>query len=419
MEKNEELVISVPQKEVDVKMWYESITYEDAKVFIKTNIISAARSFIAIGFYLKYVRDKEQYQEDGHASIWDFAQAEYGISKSTASRYMTTNDRFSKDGNSPVIAEPYKGFGKSQLQEMLSLNEEQLEQVTPQSTVQEIRGMRAPKEIPYFEMEGQMELSDFPEVLPESMQKPFQETTPLSQQSQNFVMDASDLFQEQEAIAISQQPETPQSEIHDENEEESEAALEDKKYAGIVDGEFTEIHEPEPKNWTDLQIAKKELDRVNDLLKDCMSTGIGDEDTHIRAMKIKVCAMASYVCDLEDIENPSPKPEQPELTLLKNNDQRAAFVDAYETWPLWIETKETGERYYRYNLADGTSMVVKVYHAMLFDYNAVEIKWEDRFKEGWGKHEYFLLQEGKFFRDCDTNRSQLIEKLKEIQKKGK
>lgn len=114
---------------------------------------------------------------------------------------------------------------------------------------------------------------------------------------------------------------------------------------------------------------------------------------------------------------PEPEPVKPELPVLKNNDQRAAFVDAYETWPLWIETEETGERYYRYDLTDGTSMVVKVYHAMLFDYNAARS--QDRYREGYGRHEYYLLQEGKFFRNCEANRSYLIEKLKEIQKKGK
>lgn len=135
-------------------------------------------------------------------------------------------------------------------------------------------------------------------------------------------------------------------------------------------------------------------------------------------MKIKVAALASLVCDLDDIENPLPKAEQPELPMLRNNDQRAAFVDAYETWPLWIETVETGERYYRYDLADGTSMVVKVYHAMLYDYRRTDLPWEERYTEGYGMHEYYLLQPGKFFRDCGANRSALIEKLKEIQKKG-
>lgn len=62
----------------------------------------------------------------------------------------------------------YKDFEKSKLQEMLSLTDEQLEQVTPEMKVQEIRAMRQPKEIPYFELEGQLDFeTDFPEVFPE------------------------------------------------------------------------------------------------------------------------------------------------------------------------------------------------------------------------------------------------------------
>ena len=124
------------------------------------------------------------------------------------------------------------------------------------------------------------------------------------------------------------------------------------------------------------------------------------------------------VCDLELIENPPRKQEQPELPLLKNNEQRAAFIDAFETWPLWIETEQTGERYYRYDLEDGTSMVVKVYHARIFDGYASG-SYEARYHDGYGRHEYYLLRDGKFFRDCETNRSALIEKLKEIQKMKK
>lgn len=149
--------------------WYKNVSYDDAKIFIRTNIESAARSFIAIGYYLKLIRDGELYREEGHENIWDFAMAEYGISKSTASRYMSMNDRFSLDGNSPIVDQKYKDFEKSKLQEMLSLTDEQLEQVTPEMRVQEIRAMRQPKEIPYFELEGQMDLeTDFPEIMPEA-----------------------------------------------------------------------------------------------------------------------------------------------------------------------------------------------------------------------------------------------------------
>ena len=188
----------------------------------------------------------------------------------------------------------------------------------------------------------------------------------------------------------------------------------------VIDGEFTEIPETEEdirdpeEPLTELQIAQDELERAKKLLNDGLKCDVDENDIHIRRLKIKVCALASYVCDLDDIVNP-PKPEQPELPLLKNNDQRAAFVDAYETWPLWIETKQTGERYYRYDLEDGTSMVVKVYHARIFDGYAPG-SYEAKYHDGYGRHEYYLLRDGKFFRDCDTNRSLLIEKLKEIQK---
>ena len=182
----------------------------------------------------------------------------------------------------------------------------------------------------------------------------------------------------------------------------------------VIDGEFTEIQNPE-EPMTELQIAQDELERAKKLLNDGLKCDVDENDIHIRRLKIKVCALVSYVCDLDDIVNLPPKPEQPELPVLKNNDQRSAFVDAYETWPLWIETKQTGERYYRYDLEDGTSMVVKVYHARIFDGYAPG-SYEAQYHDGYGRHEYYLLRDGKFFRDCEANRGLLIEKLKEIQK---
>ena len=183
--------------------WYLNVNLNDAKSFIRANITSAARSFIAIGYYLKHIRDNEFFREDGHESIWDFAQKEFGISKSTASRYMTMNDRFSKDGNSPLVDDRYKDFEKSKLQEMLSLTDEQLEQVTPDMKVQQIREMKKPKEVPYFPMEGQMEFElDFPEIMPDPEPE-------IPEEPQVFDMDVSDMIvgNISEPVAISQQPE--------------------------------------------------------------------------------------------------------------------------------------------------------------------------------------------------------------------
>lgn len=211
-------------KKTESPRWYEGhISLEDAKTFIKANIATAARSFIAIGFYLKCVRDRELFLEENHPDVWEFARAEYGISKSTASRYMSMNDRFSENGNSPNVREEYRSYGKGQLQEMLYLEDDQLEQVTPQHRVEDIRNMRKPKEVPYIELPGQMEIEiDFPEYMPDPP------ASPIISQKQTFEMSVEDMLAasgQTEGIAISQQVEAA-----DEMESQERAAHVKEQY---------------------------------------------------------------------------------------------------------------------------------------------------------------------------------------------
>ena len=176
----------------------------------------------------------------------------------------------------------------------------------------------------------------------------------------------------------------------------------------------TEASTNEAKERTDIELLRELLERKKQLLSKCLrAPGIDKSDEHIRMQKLEVGALASMLCELEDLEEKKDRPKQPELPQLKNNDQRAAFIDAYETWTLWIDNQETGERYYRYDLPDGTSFVIKTYHSILYDWKADVAM---RYKEGYGANEEYLLEPGKFFRDCRANRTTLIEKLKEIQK---
>ncbi|HIQ73270.1 MAG TPA: DUF551 domain-containing protein [Candidatus Cottocaccamicrobium excrementipullorum] len=142
--------------------WYENITLDEAERFITSNLQAAVRNVIAIGYYLKNIRDNGLFREAGCENIWDYAWERFGFSKSTASRYMTRNDRFSRGGNSPILDEKYRDFNKSQLQEMLSLTDSELEEVTPDMTVRQIRKMHRPAEkpVPYVALPGQIELED-------------------------------------------------------------------------------------------------------------------------------------------------------------------------------------------------------------------------------------------------------------------
>ena len=463
--------------------WYRDVSLEDAEVFIRSNLQSAVRSVIATGFYLKHIRDNELYLEAGYKNVNEYAMDRFGLSASATSRYITRNTRFSRGGNSPLIDDRFKDFSKSQLQEMLGMSDEQLEQVTPDMTVREIRSMARPKEVPYIEIPGQTELKDIPGVMPEERAESFEASTAELfdvEEDENMVQSVAgkpisqeisitELVEEEDAeIATSQllpeetaaneqrnesidaaekqqmghclhRPEyecsLPEKYMHRpgsgtdcaheccwECAKHGECKLECNSSADRPETEEeiatsqtdTEASENEMKERTDMEILRELLERKKQLLSKCLGTpGIDKSDEHIRMQKLEVGALASMLCELEDLEEKKDRPKQPELPQLKNNDQRAAFIDAYETWTLWIDNQETGERYYRYDLPDGTSFVIKTYHSMLYDWKADVAM---RYKEGYGANEEYLLEPGKFFRDCRVNRTALIEKLKEIQR---
>lgn len=463
--------------------WYRDVSLEDAEVFIRSNLQSAVRSVIATGFYLKHIRDNELYLEAGYKNVNEYAMDRFGLSASATSRYITRNTRFSRGGNSPLIDDRFKDFSKSQLQEMLGMSDEQLEQVTPDMTVREIRNMARPKEIPYIEIPGQTELKDIPGVMPEERAESFEASTaelfdveedenmvqPVAGKPISQEIPVAELMEEEDAEIATLQLLPEETAANEQRNEPVEAAekqqmghcLHRPEYACSLPEEYmhrpgsgtdcaheccwecvkhgecklecnssadrpeteeeiatsqtdNEASEDEVKERTDIELLRELLERKKQLLSKCLGTpGIDKSDEHIRMQKLEVGALASMLCELEDLEEKKDRPKQPELPQLKNNDQRVAFIDTYETWPLWIDNQETGERYYRYDLSDGTSFVIKTYHSMLYDWKADVAM---RYKEGYGANEEYLLESGKFFRDCRANRTTLIEKLKEIQK---
>lgn len=113
---------------------------------IKIEMKQSADSFVSIGYWLKEIKSRELYRTTGHKDIWEFAKAQFGFSKSTASRFMAINDRFSIGGNSPELMDRYSELSSSQLSEMLTLSDSQIDQVSAGTTVREIRAMKPKRE---------------------------------------------------------------------------------------------------------------------------------------------------------------------------------------------------------------------------------------------------------------------------------
>ena len=158
--------------------WYEmDMSLNDVKNLLSANIKTMSRSFIAAGYYMKYIRDRELFRDGGYSSIWEFAEDQYGIKKSATSRWMAMNDKFSKDGNSPILDDKYKDFNKSQLQEMLYLTDEQMEEAEPEMSAKEISAIRKPPEVEVIapaqqiddQIPGQDSIEQHPEYMPGKM----------------------------------------------------------------------------------------------------------------------------------------------------------------------------------------------------------------------------------------------------------
>lgn len=116
--------------------------YQEYKDGIASRLNSVAEDFFTVGYYLRKISDSALFLEDGYKSIWEFAKGEYNLSMSSASRFMAINARFSVD-DGEHMGQKYIGMGVSKLQEMLGLPDEELEKVTKETTVREIRAIKA------------------------------------------------------------------------------------------------------------------------------------------------------------------------------------------------------------------------------------------------------------------------------------
>lgn len=209
--------------------------------------------------------------------------------------------------------------------------------------------------------------------------------------------------------------------------EQSESVPESSE--NVIDGVYEEVpSEQETPDYSPRYFLEEQKDKLDNYLR--ITKGKELLPAEVKTIECQKTIVAALACMVAELDKPEPDPEpvkqeQPELPILKNNDQRAAFVDAYETWPIWIETKETGERYYRYDLSEKAAIVVKVYW---------KHSWES-YKESkdyeYGAQQYYLVgvksewrsgknvyveDKSRTFYECGTNRSALVEYLKDFQK---
>lgn len=107
---------------------------------IRRKLQETAQNFVYIGFRLRQIRDSGML--DGCSDIFEFANREYGLGKSTVSRFIAINEKFSEGGYSLEMKSEYQAIGSSKLSEMLTLTEAECQLITEKTTVKEIRELK-------------------------------------------------------------------------------------------------------------------------------------------------------------------------------------------------------------------------------------------------------------------------------------
>ena len=402
----------------EISRWYEDLSYEEVKNILREKMDVMKKNFIAAGYYMKYIRDNELFREDGYESIWEFAEDNYGIRKSTASRWMAMNDKFSQGGNSPNLAGEFKGFEKSQLQEMLYLDDKQIEEVTPDMTVKEIREVRKPEKKTSIERGCITGKSPYGNCVC-CGKNDVECCAQCSADDCNCRCGWIDA-----AVATSQQDDSDPDVLVDMNlpEDVDDHADLHEDPAGEVEKVEAEVVEDddllagekfeELSDKTDMDLLRDLLDREKDRL-DLMRDEFSENDIRVRKQKLIVGAYAGMIADLDLYTDQNRK--QPELPKLRNNGQRKEFLENYKNWPVWFRVNEASEVYYRYELPDGCSIVICEYCYYL---SWME-KYADENPNRIGRREYLLKPGYHYLEDCKTNTSYLIGYLKDVQKEAK
>lgn len=502
-------------KEGSGKMNEIKITFQNICQLIQEKQTNMAENYVAIGYYLRKAKEEELYREGGYASIHEMASGEFGMARQTADHCMKINEKFSEGGDSPVLEESFRQYGRSQLQEMLYLTDEQMENVRPDMTVKDIRKIRKPAEVKPEKKEEKSQKGRKPteeeeellDVLARKLIGMYKNW--MLEDFHARVMDVGTSYQEvrnrlgigfngytiwfsgrggtyhanlfedyvqlweqhdgclgniepfylaaaiqgmwnvmameeaerQQAVehkeAEPEESQTPSKEPEeqlpgqDSIEKHPEWLPEGYEKQPVIDGDYREVQQEEEteecstsseeEELTDLEILQEELKRNSNLL-DIGLKELGPEDRCVRRLKLLVGALAAAICDLEPDEYTQEEPEQPELPLLKNNEQRKEWLRTYKDWGLWYRDEHIGADYYKYDFENGARLIAEVYvrpgyrkQDGMYEMVYMHLIGGPEAKKGadgigkWQMHEQYSK-----YPNSDT---ELVEFLKEVQKK--
>lgn len=130
----------------EVKCYYNSpVSLAQAEKYIEASLVTTAREYVAIGHWLRRIRDDKLFQEEGYKNFEEYVRQKYHKDAGWASKCIKVNAQFSVGGNSPHLSEEYRSYSKYQLVELAYMSEGQRELVGPDTPVRAMKQIRKPE----------------------------------------------------------------------------------------------------------------------------------------------------------------------------------------------------------------------------------------------------------------------------------
>ena len=130
----------------EVKCYYNSpVSLAQAEKYIEASLVTTAREYVAIGHWLRRIRDDKLFLEEGYRNFEEYVRQKYHKDAGWASKCIKVNAQFSVGGNSPHLSEEYRSYSKYQLVELAYMSEGQRELVGPDTPVRAMKQIRKPE----------------------------------------------------------------------------------------------------------------------------------------------------------------------------------------------------------------------------------------------------------------------------------
>ena len=336
--------------------------------YIQQDIADIKSRYIALGFHLDEALTMKYYEDFGYTDFYEFCEKNFHMEKSAVSRSINMWKAFAAyDENSYSrklwVDEKYAAYNYSQLCEMLPLNEKERKKITPDMTVKEIREKKkAWKQKDASEKKGTSSVATSQQK--SVNKKDVKLIKPDENQKKYFEMFARKFIDSNQDWLLK----NFDKRVMDVNT----SPLEIKKAFGkcrrwcfsVADGvgyAYINLFDEYVQIWDEngCCLGNFEWFYVASAIQSVWNVYalelLGETEQEKEVVTLQPESTESET-EIREVEN-----AQPELPVLKNNNQRKEWLNDYRKWGLWYKDEHIDVNYYKYDFSDGSRLIVAEY----------------------------------------------------------